>query len=362
PARRATAHDVARRAGTSQSAVSRVFTPGASVSPALRERVLAAARDLGYRPNAIARSLITRRSRLVAVAMARLDNPFYPAMLEALSDRLQRHGYQVLLFTADHPPGGEPAIESSGGEPVIEQVLRYQADAVVLAATSLSSVFARECRRAGVPAVLFNRVTDEPGLSSVTGDNARGGHAIGAFLAAGGHRRPAFVAGLEASSTSRDRERGFGAALREAGLGPPLRAVGHYTREGAAAAIRALLRRADRPDAVFCANDHMAIACIEVARHEFGLRIGGDGADALSVVGFDDAGPAAWPAYDLTTFSQPLAPMVDATVRLLLDALATPSRPARHVVIGGALVVRGSARRPPGRPDPPPLPLPSGPR
>ncbi|MBC9176834.1 LacI family DNA-binding transcriptional regulator [Pseudoroseomonas ludipueritiae] len=333
--RRVTANDVARLAGTSQSAVSRVFTPGASVSAETREKVMAAAGQLGYRPNAIARSLITRRSRIVAVAMAYLNNQFYPDVLEALSDRLQAHGYQILLFTADR---------HAAADPVLEQVMRYQVDAIVLASTSLSSAFARECRQAGVPVVMFNRTTDDPGLLSVTGDNERGGHTIARFLLAGGHRRPAFIAGLEASSTNRDRERGFTRGLAEAGLATPLRAVGHYSFEGAAEATRQLLRRANRPDAIFCANDHMAIACMDVARHEFGLSVPED----LSVIGFDDVGPARWAGYDLTSYSQPLLPMVEATVTLLMECMEDPSRPMRGVVLEGQLVVRGSARRPAG--------------
>lgn len=335
--RRVTATDVARLAGTSQSAVSRVFTPGASVSPDTRERVMAAASQLGYRPNAIARSLITRRSRMVAVAMAYLNNQFYPDVLEALSNRLQAHGYQILLFTADR---------HAAADPMLEQVMRYQVDAIVLASTSLSSAFARECRQAGVPVVMFNRTTDDPDLLSVTGDNEQGGHTIARFLAAGGHRRPAFLAGLEASSTSRDRERGFRRGLAEAGQGPPLRAVGHYSYEGAAEATRGLLRQRERPDAIFCANDHMAIACIDVARHEFGLAV----PDDLSVIGFDDVGPARWPSYDLTSYSQPLQPMVDATVQILMDCMEDRSRPMRGVVLHGELVVRGSARCPQGWP------------
>jgi DNA-binding LacI/PurR family transcriptional regulator len=331
--RRVTANDVARQAGTSQSAVSRVFTPGTSVSPETREKVLAAAASLGYRPNAIARSLITRRSRIVAVAMAYLNNQFYPDVLEALSDRLQAHGYQILLFTADR---------HAAADPVLEQVLRYQVDAVVLASASLSSAFAGQCRQAGVPVVMFNRTNDDPDLWSVTSDNEQGGHAVARFLTGGGHRRCAFVAGLEASSTNRDRARGFARGLAEAGQAPALQAIGHYSYDGAAEAARQLLDHPQKPDAIFCANDHMAIACMDVARHRFGLSVPGD----LSVVGFDDVGPARWPSYDLTSYSQPLLPMVDATVEVLLECMQDPSRPPRHLVLGGRLVVRGSARRP----------------
>lgn len=331
--RAATAHDVAQRAGVSQSAVSRSFTPGASVSAATRARVEAAAQALGYRPNLIARSLITRRSRVIGVAVAYLENPFYPALLEALSVALEAAGYRVLLFTAR--PGANT-------DPMLEEVLRYRVDALVLASIGLSSRFARECRQAGVPVVLMNRRTEDAGASSVTADNAGGAALIARFLAAGGHRRPGFIAGAEGVSTSRDRELAFATALRELGIGPPLRAVGHYDFAGAEAATRALLSAAEPPDALFCANDHMGFAALGVARREFGREVGRD----LSIVGFDDAGPAGWPALDLTTYAQPLAPMVARVVATLLAQLADAAAPPAQEVVPGALLLRGSARVP----------------
>lgn len=331
--RRVTAHDVARLAGVSQSAVSRSFTEGASVSDETRRRVLEAAKRLGYRPNLIARSLITRRSYIVGVAMAYLENQFYPKVLEALSAALGEIGYRVLLFT---PKPGESS------DPILEEVLRYRVDALVLASTSLSSHLAEECRHAGVPVVLLNRRTEGRGVSSITGDNERGARAVAAFLAAGQHRSYAFVAGLEDSSTSREREAGYTDQLLSLGFGRPLRATGHYTFEGAVAAARALLSADGRPDAVFCANDHMALAVINIASSEFGLRVGQD----VSVVGFDDAGPAGWPLFDLTTYAQPVQPMVDRVVSVVRELLLHPERPAVQEVVPGHLVVRGSARIP----------------
>jgi DNA-binding LacI/PurR family transcriptional regulator len=332
--RLATAHDVARRAGVSQSAVSRAFTPGASVSEETRARVLEAARALGYRPNALARAMITRRSRIIGVAMANLHNLFYPDVLEALSRGLRARGYQVLLFT---PEAGRNA------DPMLREVLDWRVDGLILASTTLSSALAEECRAAGIPVLLFNRTARAADVSSVTGENVRGGRMIAEFLVAGGHTRPAFIAGIENSSTSRDRERGFNALLAERGLPPPLRDIGQYRFDAAAAAARRLLARDDRPDAIFCANDLMATAVMEVARHEFGLRIPRD----LSVVGFDDTTPAQWPSFSLTSFAQPAAPMVEAAIALITEMIETPEAPVRHVVLRGDLMVRGSARIPP---------------
>jgi DNA-binding LacI/PurR family transcriptional regulator len=331
-ARAPTAQDVARLAGVSQSAVSRAFTPGASVSAPMRDRVLKAAEALGYRPNLIARSLITRRSGMIGVAVGNLSNHIYPRMLEALSERLQAAGYRILLFTA--PRDGS-------ADPELEQVLRYQVDALVLAATMLSSRVADECRAAGVPVILFNRTSGTRGICSVTGQNREGARAIAELLADASHVRPAFLAGSERASTSRDRERGFREGCAARGLPEPAVEIGDFSQEGARVAMRTLLRRRPRPDAVFCASDSMAIVAMDVARHDFGLRVPQD----LSIVGFDDAPPASWPAYALTTWAQPVDDMVDATATLLAEQLAG-SAPARHEVLPGRLVLRGSCRLP----------------
>ena len=332
---RATAHDVARRAGVSQSAVSRAFTPGASSSAAMRERVLRAAAELGYRPNLIARSLITRRTGMVGVAVGSLANHLYPGMLEALANRLQAEGYRILLFTA--PRDGN-------ADPELEQIMRYQVDALVLAATTVSSRLADECRTAGIPVILFNRTSHSTSASSVTGANRDGARAIAELIAEAGHSRPAYLAGDPNASTSRERERGFREGCAAHGLPDPIIAVGGFSEDGARAAMTSLLSAAHRPDAVFCASDQMAIAAMDVARSGFGLRVPQD----LSIIGFDDAPPASWPTYALTTYAQPIGPMVDATVALILERLADPEAPPRRVVIPGRLIIRASCRLPAG--------------
>jgi len=330
----ATAHDVARLAGVSQSAVSRAFTAGASISPETRDKVAEAARKLGYRPNLVARSLITRRSHVIGVAMAYLENQFYPRALEALSQAFSARGYQVMLFT------GKPGASS---DPMLEEMLRHKVDALVMASASLSSRFDVECQNAGIPVVLMNRRTESRSISSITSDNRQGGALIAAFLAAGGHRHLAFMAGSENSSTSQDREEGFTHALAAHGLGTPRRVVGLYDFDQAAAAMRSLLAAPERPDAVFCANDHMALAAINVARAEFGLEVGRE----ISIVGFDDAGPAAWPVFGLTTYAQPLRAMVEEVVAVTCARLSDPTSQAVRTIVPGWLAVRSSARLPP---------------
>jgi DNA-binding LacI/PurR family transcriptional regulator len=331
----ATAQDVAQLAKVSQSAVSRTFTPGASVSEDTRERVMAAAKTLGYRPNAMARSLITRRSRIIALVMGYLENQFYPLVIEKLSQKLQRQGYHVLMFISD----GD---ETDG---VLEEILQYQIDGIVMASAMLSAQLARQCADIGVPVVLFNRVPDLSALarhtmSSVTSDNRRGGALVAELLMTRGHQRIAFLAGLEKSSTNLERERGFNDALAQAGMGVYRRGVGHYSFERAQEAARAIFAApGDRPDAVFVANDHMAIAVMDVLRQELGLRVPQD----VSLVGFDDVPQAAWGAYRLTTVVQSVEPMVEATVELLHEQMREDARP-RNVVIPCRLVERDSVR------------------
>jgi DNA-binding LacI/PurR family transcriptional regulator len=329
----ATAHDVARVAGVSQSAVSRAFTPGGSVAPDTRLKIIEAARQLGYRPNVIARSLITRRSRVIGLVAAYLQNHFYPDVLELMSNRLKAEGYHVLLFTAD---------AGASADPLLEEIIGYRVDGLILASTTLSSTLAADCSAASIPVLLFNRTAQVEHVSSVTGENHRGGRVIAEFLLAGGHKRLAFVAGVENSSTSIERETGFNQVMAERNLPPPMRAVGHYTFEGAQQAARDLLNRKDRPDAIFCGNDHMALAVAEVARFELGLRIPED----VSLVGFDNVGPAAWSSFALTTFTQPVKLMVESAVDLMMGQIADPGSPVQRIVVPGDLIVRGSARVP----------------
>jgi DNA-binding LacI/PurR family transcriptional regulator len=329
--------DVARRAGVSQSAVSRVFTPGASVSTDMRSRVLEAAAALDYRPNALARSLITGRSRVIGLILAYLNNQYYPVVLERLCAALQAHGYYVMMFIA---PQANADVEE-----VLAEILDHQVDGIIMASAALSSSLAQRCSEQGVAVVQFNRAQDDPAVNSVTSDNLAGGRTLAQFLAAGGHRHIAYIAGSEDASTQRDREAGFRQGLAECGKDLTARDCGDYSFEGAQAAARRMFRaRRGRPDAVFVANDHMAIPAMDVLRFELGLRVPED----VSVVSYDDAPQAAWPTYGLTGIRQPTGAMVDALVTLLLARIDDSLELPRQMVLSGELVVRTSARIPKG--------------
>ena len=308
-AKKITSVEVAKLAGVSQSAVSRVFTPGASVSERTKEKIHSAAAKLGYRPNVLARSLITGRSRIIGLVVAYLDNYFYPEAVELLSNALQKKGYHVLVFMASKTAGNI--------DDVFEEMLDYQVDGVIAASVAMSSELAVRCNAAGVPVVLFNRAQDDERLSAVTSDNIDGGQKVAKFLIAGGHKRLGYIAGWEGASTQRDREVGFIEEMKKHGRSLFARELGNFNTGEARKAARKMFTAKEIPDAVFVANDHMAFIAMDVIRFELGLKI----PEQVSVVGYDDVPVASWSAYDLTTVRQAANQMVTETVSFLLERI-----------------------------------------
>ena len=327
-----TSMEVAKLAGVSQSAVSRVFTPGASSSKKTNELVRKAAAELGYRPNVLARSLITGKSRMIGLVVAYLDNYFYPEALELLSSALQKKGYHVLIFMSGNKEGDIAE--------AVDEILDYQVDGIIAASVSMSSDLAKRCTSAGVPVVLFNRTQDDDRLSAVTSDNFQGGQKVARFLLAGGHKRIGYIAGWEGASTQRDREKGFTEELVRNGQELYAREVGNFNSDEAKQAARTMFSKQNFPDAVFVANDAMAIAVIDVIRFELGLQV----PEQVSVVGYDDVPISSWPAYDLTTVRQPANRMVAETVSILIESIENKTTIARRIEIDGPLMVRGSAK------------------
>jgi DNA-binding LacI/PurR family transcriptional regulator len=332
---RVTSQEVAKRAGVSQSSVSRTFTTGASASKKTVEKVRKAAAELGYRPNVLARAMVSGKSRMIGVVVAYLENQFYPEALEKLSNELQKCGYHVLIFMAKQTAGHIDA--------VVEEILDYQVDGIIAASVAMSSDLSEKCRAAGVPMVLFNRSQDDPNMSAVTSDNFSGGRKVAQFLLAAGHKKIGHIAGWQGASTQRDREAGFISALADAGVALKAQAKGEFEMEKAAEATREMFAH-DPPEAVFVANDHMALAVLDTLRFELGLRVPED----VSVVGYDDVPAASWPAYNLTTVRQPANRMVTNTVKILLDQIENNAEEPRRIAIDGPLIVRGTAKIPEG--------------
>ena len=322
--------EVARLAGVSQATVSRVFTPGASASEEMRTKVMAAAKKLCYRPNAIARSLTKRSTHMVGLVMADFMNPFCNRLLQGLSAKLQARGYWTLLLNV---------APRDGLDQILHAALQYQVDGLIVTSAMLSSRMADECARLGTPVVLLNGYPPESSMKAVCCDDMRAGWLVADILIDAGHQRFACIAGGSGSAASQDRERGFVARLRERGYEFTAREKGDDSYESGYLAAKRLFDRGQRSDAIFCANDLMATAALDVVRWELGLRVPED----LSSIGFDHILQAGLPGYDLTTVRQPVERMADAIIELLLSAIKNPD--GEHIVrmFTPALALRGLA-------------------
>ena len=328
--RRPTSYDVAQLADVSQSAVSRCFRAGSSIAPATRQKVLRAAHELGYQPNAIASGLITRRSNMVAVLISNLTNLYYPDVLASLSAKLDAQGVRVLLFALAHEGDVDAALD---------QVWRYRVDGAI-AAAQLSSEQLRHFARNRVPVVLYNRFGDGLEAPTVCCDSIGGERLLIDRLLATGHRRFGIIGGPDDSYVGRQRVESATARLAEAGIVPAVTS-GVFDHDSGVAGLRRLMTMSgNRLDAVVCANDVMAIGAIDAAREIYGLDVPRD----LSVVGFDGVAPAAWASYRVTTVAQPVERMTDAAVAMLMERVADPELPPEVRTFAGKLQPGGSAR------------------
>lgn len=302
-----TSIEVAKRAGVSQSAVSRAFTPGSSIADETRRKVLQAATELNYVPNSFARSLITARSNIVAMVVGDLSNPFYSTVLDQFSQALQARGKHVLVFRV--------ATGSEVDNALID-VLQYQVDGIIVTSAQISTKMTGLCLDRGIPVVMFNRYIEGQLTDNVCCDNRKGGHLIARTLIDAGATRLAMIAGERDSSTNRDRRDGFLSGLSRRGIRRSDVQIeqGNYTYEGGRAAARALFaKKRGAPNGLFCTNDIMALGALDTLRHELGYRVPED----VMVIGFDDIPDASRPAYRLSTVRQPREQMIEKTLELL---------------------------------------------
>ncbi len=332
PARAVTSYDVAALAGVSQSAVSRALTPGGSVSDATRARIMAAVATLGYRPNAIARSLITQRSNMIAIIVANLD--FHPEMTAHLSRAFAARGQHVLLFTLD---------QEAEADHVIDQIWQYRVDGVV-AAVTLPRQHVALLRERRTPLVFINRTYPDLPTNSVCCDHAAGERLLVDRLVAGGFTRFGIIQGPPDSAVSSQRVDEAVRRLRGAGIDDIVLERGMFDYASGRAALNRMATATATaralPQAVLCANDMMACGALDAARHDLGLAVPGD----VSVVGFDGLAQASWAAYDLVTIRQPTRAMVEAAVDMLIARLDDPALGAETRMFAGTFVEGTSAR------------------
>ena len=314
---RATSYDVARLAGVSQSAVSRCFRDGASVSPDKRARVEAAAERLGYAPNKIARSLITRRSHIIGLLVTERTARGYPDLLLEMDRAIQRSGNRMLLFTITD----DAALAAA-----LADILAYSLDGVI-AGITVPLAFLEACARRRIPVVLYNRESPHAWACSVgCADNAAWA-GLAAHLVEAGCRRVVFLGGPAGSSVAQDRLRG----MQRAAEGLEIIAIRHadFTYAGGHREAPALLQL--RPDAIVCANDAMALGVLDGCR----------AAPGIAISGYDNVPESAWPPYSLTTLAPPVAGLTKAAVAML-GAGDGGFVPGERRLLRATLMVRGS--------------------
>jgi LacI family transcriptional regulator len=330
--RRKTSRDVASRAGVSQATVSLVFS-GASpgrVSANTRDRVLAAARDLGYQPNVVARALVQGRSYTIGVVVPSMRDPFFVDAVTGAQRVAREEGYALIVAEAD-----EASVLST-----VAMLRGRQVDGLLIDALGISSINADALQ--GLRVVLIDERSDRwPGVVS---DAEEAGRLVAAHLLDLGHRRIGFLGPLSEAHAFRLRERGFMKALRAAGLIPPSEHVRRVraTVDGGRTGMQAMLAQATRPTAVFGANDLIALGALKACARG-GLRV----PDDLSIAGCDDIETAQLVTPELTTVDVRPRELGARAARLLLEGIAGRARRASARPLGVRLIVRGTTAPPP---------------
>jgi DNA-binding LacI/PurR family transcriptional regulator len=324
------ARDVADRAGVSRSAVSRAFTPGASIAPATLARVHEAADALGYQVNDLARGLLAHRSQLVGLVTSDADTPFRAQMIAALSRALIARG-------------NVPAVIDIGSmindlADASRRLLRHRAEATIFLSGTPPESLVELTRRNGQPLILINRA--ETDLDSVRCDDRGGAKQAFQALRASGASSFAVINMAHPSPSLLAREQEFSRLALLAGYAPRIVRAGHSDYGGGKqAACDLLAAGSDVPAALFCVNDLMAFGAIDVVRGK-GLRVPED----VSIIGFDDLPMAAWTPYRLTTLRQDPRRIASEVVALLDRRASKPDAPAMAVRFPVDLVVRETVR------------------
>ena len=334
---RPTIYDVARLAGVSTATVSRALNGTGQIAPATRGAIDAAVEQLGYRPNTIARSLVTKSTQTIGLLLPDITNPFYASLVGAIQQRALEREHTILLCTTEGEAEREVAY--------LELLRSKQADGALAVGLVLSADRIEPFLADGFPIVCLDRDVSSSAVPLVQVDNRLGAMMATEHLLSLGHTRIGHVGGASLK-ISDDRADGYRQALTRAGIAvdPGLLAVGEFDERSGYAAARGLLAGTDLT-AVFAANDLSAIGVLKAVA-EVGLLVPGD----ISVVGFDDLSMSSFTIPALTTIRQPAREIAERGTRILFDMIEGKRVRRRRILIEPELVVRESTARPRARP------------
>ncbi len=321
--------EIARLAGVSQATVSRVLSGAQNVSPATRARVMEIVEANGYRPNAVAKAMRTRRSDTIGVAVSRVTNPVVPEILEALGPRLTALGLRMIVWNT----------ETEGTDGVINAILQGTIDGIVFTAADDQKKAIEAALERDIAVVTLNRPVPIRSCAQVVSTNYEGSAELARYLLAGQRRRIAYINGPSERTTLAERERGFREALDASDTEVQYQI--HSEPKFSHARFREiainLMQGPTPPDAIACGNDLIAFAVVNGLK-AIGLRA----PDDLWIAGFDGVEMSGWDVFDLTTMSQPLDRMVQEAVTVLLEMIGDSSLEPQEIRCPTTLIVRGS--------------------
>ena len=327
----ATLKDVANKAGVSTSAVSRAFTDGASVSLKMRRKVEKAASELGYRPNFLARSLTTRRTKLIGLVSNNFHNPIFLEVFDLFTKGLQDRGLRPLLVNLS---------DETDPENSLRMLQQYSVDGAVVASSTLPPVFSKAFRDQKLPVVhTFGRYSSSPEVHVVGIDNVEAGRMAARELIERDYENIAFLGGPEAATSSQDRLKGF---LEETLKHPELTVSHSFSDDYSFQAGRAEMLRlaeSDMAEAYFCGDDVLSIGALS-AINDLGLSVPND----IGIIGFNDMEMASWENIALTTIHQPIKQIINSSVELMKAMLDEPDRYPEARLFPCRVVERGTLR------------------
>ncbi len=330
-----TIRDVAARAGVSTTTVSHVVNQTRKVDPDTAARVEAAIEELGYRPNALARSMRRGRTQTVGIILPDISNPFFGDLARSVEDHMFEAGYSTIICNSD----GDERKETT----YLDVLLSKKVDGLLLVAASQPSEHLRRLVESGPPTIVVDRELGDLPVPQVLVENHRGGYLAGRHLLELGHTRIGVIAGPGGTGTSARRLEGFRGAIDEAGVDIPEERIfrGDFRAASGRAALEAWLRGGSLPSAVFAENDLMAVGALSAA-HAAAIDVPRD----LSVVGFDGIAFGADVTPPLTTVAQSTNDVAAAAVEMLFERLRDGEATPRRVELPVALLVRGSSGPP----------------
>ena len=327
-----TLRDVAIRAGVSTSAVSRAFTPGASVSAQKRAAIERAATELGYSPSALASALSTGRTKLIGLVSNNFHNPVFLEVFDQFTRGLQDRGLRPLLVNL----AGDMALDDAVG-----MLRRYSVDGVILASSTLPPDYARKFIEVGLPVVhSFGRWSPRPEVNTVGIDNVAAGRLAAGTLLDRGYRRIGFMGGPDGATSTQDRLAGFLEMSRTfVGTEVTVSFATAYSFDAGRAEMQRMLAAGPPAEAWFCGDDVLSIGALS-ALADAGLAVPGD----VGILGLNDMEMARWPGIDLTTVRQPIADIIAASIDLVVGSLKDPDLSPEARLLACSVVERGTLR------------------